>query len=233
MMNQPVVTTLIVLGALVVSGEVGAGPIYLHVGVPQVVDSVVVERTGGYWERQRGDGMVHNYRATVTTEGVLRLELWPGTDSSETLIAQLSEGLAAKILALAESLPLEGVPERLAGARPFCGVVGTDAHSVTVGVFDGGQGTRVSDYHGCPVQNDRSTDGLLTKLRDFEGLIDEAILGGNVGSSLSSLVLWRDPMPGLVRAKIPRHRPNEQWTDFWPHDGCGPRGGAPASFDDG
>lgn len=135
----------------------------------QTVDSLIFRRLPGHWEDTppRAE-QLPGYRIAIYPEGELHFTVEQGAETGQEERQAASADEVAPLFTLAESLDLEGVPERLAGANPWCDIVATDAPSVAIGIARGGQLSWVVDNHGCRVGRDESGDQLLDRLRELE-----------------------------------------------------------------
>lgn len=133
----------------------------------QQVDSLLLVRHAGHWEETRPrDDRTYEYRVVVKHPGSLRFEV-PGDEGPVTRALQVDADAVRTLLGSAGAIDLDGLPESLMAA-PWCPVVRTDAPSVTIAVFSGGREQRVTDYHGCTVEGDRSDDRLIGALRELQ-----------------------------------------------------------------
>jgi len=137
----------------------------------QTVDSLIFRRLPGYWEDQPLSGArserLAGYRLTISPAGELHFMVEHGADTGQEERQETSAEAVAPLFTLADSVDLDGVPEKLMG-EPWCGVVATDAPSVAIGLARGDEVAWVVDDHGCLVGRDESDDGLLERLRELE-----------------------------------------------------------------
>lgn len=135
----------------------------------QAVDSLIFRRLPGYWEDAppRSERLA-GYRVTISPAGELHFTVEHGTEAGQEERQAASADEVAPLFTLAETLDLEGVPERLAGAKPWCDIVATDAPSVAIGIARGDSVSWVVDNHGCTVDRDESEDQLIGRLRELE-----------------------------------------------------------------
>lgn len=134
----------------------------------QPVDSVALTRRTGYWEEVLPEAeRSYGYRVVVGG-GVVRFQVNEGGRSGVVETFEVNGDTLRALVASAAGLDLAEVPESLSGKAPWCEVVATDAPSVVIEVFRGPEVERVVDNHGCRIEGDRSSDQLLTRLRDLE-----------------------------------------------------------------
>ena len=138
-------------------------------GEAQPLDSLVLVREAGYWERTAPrDDRVYSYRLVITTDGELRFE---AVDDDQAIHAEsfdVPKSTVDSLLSSASAIDLSDVPDALMGKRPWCEVVRTDAHTVVLELFRARNTKRLAHYQGCPVTGDQSGDQLVARLLDLE-----------------------------------------------------------------
>lgn len=128
-------------------------------------DSIVLERTLCY-------GTCPAYRLRLTGSGAVAFESRNPGDSGRVASDRVTPAVIAGLLAEADKLGFDTLPEVIAKDRRFCPDNATDHPTVTVTMFRRAAIKRVEDYLGCFARSDHSVTQLVAQLRAFEKSID-------------------------------------------------------------
>jgi hypothetical protein len=132
---------------------------------PAGVDSLVLERTPCY-------GTCPAYRLSITQLGRVSFASRNLGEAERSMRDSISGQRFTDLLSLADRLGFDILPDSIAADPALCPDRATDHPTAIVTIFKGGHRKAVVDYHGCFAAVDHSEVPALSRLRNFEAMID-------------------------------------------------------------
>lgn len=132
-----------------------------------VPDTILLERTRCY-------GTCPAYRVTLTSDGRIAFQSRNPGDSTAAS-DRVSTQVFTALLNHAKDAGFFDMPRQLMGDARFCPIVATDHATATIIIRAEGGRHVVEDYLGCGLTSDPTVNRSLSRLRQFEAVIDSAL----------------------------------------------------------